>query len=49
MASLEVLIPSLISIILVMPLHIQLLLVMLLLLRWHWDLHWDRGDLLQEG
>lgn len=34
MASLEVLISSLISIILMMPLHIQLLLVVLLLLRW---------------
>ena len=49
MASLEVLIPSLISIILVMPLHIQLLLVVLLLLRWDWYLHRDRGDLLQES
>ena len=49
MASLEILVPSLISIILVMPLHSQLLMVVLLLLRWNWDLHRDRGDLLQES
>lgn len=49
MASLEVLIPSLISIILVMPLHIHLLMMVLLLLRLDWDLHRDRGDLLQES
>jgi len=49
MTSLEILIPSLISIILVMPLHSQLLMVVLLLLRWDRDLHWDRGDLLQES
>ena len=49
MTSLEILIPSLISIILVMPLHSQLLMVVLLLLRWDRDLHRDRGDLLQES
>ena len=46
MASLEVLIPSLVSIVLVMSLHIHLL--MLLLLRVNLNLHWDGGDLLQE-
>jgi hypothetical protein len=49
MTSLEILIPSLISIILVMPLHSQLLMVVLLLLRWDWHLHRDWGDLLQES
>jgi hypothetical protein len=49
MRSLEILVPSLISIILVMPLHSQLLMVVLLLLRGDRDLHRDRGDLLQES
>jgi hypothetical protein len=49
MTSMEILVPSLISIVLVMPLHSQLLMVVLLLLRWDWHLHRDWGDLLQES
>jgi hypothetical protein len=49
MTSLEILIPTLISIILVMPLHSQLLMMVLLLLRWDWNLDGNRGDLLQES